>query len=171
MATREADLELGGDAKKKAGGKKSLLMMGGGALALVAVSIGVTVFLVGGKTPEPAAGEHAAPKKVEAPATYTALEPPFVVNFEDQDAIRFLQVSIEVMSRDPKVAEAVKLHMPAIRDQLIVLFSGSDYATLASREGKDLLRQQAQDALKKILKAQGAPDAIEGLYFTNFVMQ
>jgi flagellar FliL protein len=170
MATREADLELGGDAKKNAGGKKSLLMMGGGALALVAVSIGATVFLVGGKSAPSSAAEH-APAKVEAPASYTALEPPFVVNFEDQEAIRFLQVTIEIMSRDPKVAEAVKLHMPAIRDQLIVLFSGSDYATLASREGKDLLRQQAQDALKKILKAQGAPDAIEGLYFTNFVMQ
>lgn len=170
MATREADLDLGGDAKKKSGSKKSVLMMGGGALALVAVSIGATVFLVGGKSGPAPAAEHTA-AKVEAPATYTALEPPFVVNFEDEGAIRFLQVTIEVMSRDPKVAEAVKLHMPAIRDQLIVLFSGSDYATLASREGKDQLRQQALETLKKILKAQGAPDAIEGLYFTNFVMQ
>lgn len=171
MATREADLDLGGEAKKTAGGKKSLLMMGGGALALVAASIGATAFLVGGKHVEPAASGHTTPKKVEAPAAYTPLEPPFVVNFEDDGAIRFLQVSIEVMTRDPKVAEAVKLHMPAIRDQLIVLFSDADYATLSSREGKDKLRQQAHDTLKKILKAQGAPDAIEGLYFTNFVMQ
>jgi flagellar protein FliL len=171
MATRESDLELGGEAGKKGGGKKSLLMMGGGALALVAVSIGATILMVGGKSAVPAASEQAKPKKVEAPALYTPLEPPFVVNFEDQGAIHFLQVSIEVMSRDPKVAEAVKLHMPAIRDQLIVLFSGADYATLSSREGKDTLRQQAHDTLKKILKAQGAPDAIEGLYFTNFVMQ
>jgi flagellar FliL protein len=108
---------------------------------------------------------------VELPVTYIALEPAFVVNFEDQGAIRFLQVSVEISTRDPKVVEAVKLHMPAIRDQLIVLFSGSDYATLASREGKDQLRQQALETLKKILKAQGAPDALEGLYFTNFVMQ
>ena len=94
-----------------------------------------------------------------------------MVNFEDDGAIRFLQVSIEVMSRDPKVAEAVKLHMPAIRDQLIVLFSDADYATLSSREGKDTLREQAHNTLKELLKAQGAPDAIAGLYFTNFVMQ
>ena len=94
-----------------------------------------------------------------------------MVNFEDDGAIRFLQVSIEVMSRDPKVAEAVKLHMPAIRDQLIVLFSDADYATLSSREGKDTLREQAHNTLKELLKGQGAPDAIAGLYFTNFVMQ
>ncbi len=171
MATREADLDIGGTAKKTVGGKKSLLMIGGGALALVAVSIGATVFLVGGKHAQPAASEQATAKKVESPATYTPLEPPFVVNFEDDGAIRFLQVSIEIMSRDPKVTEAVKLHMPAIRDQLIVLLSGADYATLASREGKDTLRKQSLDTLKTILKAQGAPDAIEGLYFTNFVMQ
>jgi flagellar FliL protein len=171
MATREADLELGGNAKKTAGGKKSLLMIGGGALVLVAVSIGATVFLVGGEHAKPAAGEHATAKEVESPAVYTPLEPPFVVNFEDDGAIRFLQVSIEVLTRDPKVTEAVKLHMPAIRDQLIVLLSGADYATLASREGKDTLRKQSLDTLKTILKAQGAPDAIEGLYFTNFVMQ
>ena len=171
MATREADLDLGGAADKKAGGKKSLLMIGGGALALVAVSIGATVFLTGGKHVEPASVEYFPQQKVEAPPVQSPLDPPFVVNFEDDGAIRFLQVSIEVMSRDPKVAEAVKLHMPAIRDQLIVLFSDADYATLSSREGKDTLREQAHNTLKELLKAQGAPDAIAGLYFTNFVMQ
>lgn len=169
MATREADLELGGDAKKK-GGKKSMLMIVGGAAALVAVSIGVTVFLVGGKHAEVPAGEH-APAKAEMPSTYTALEPPFVVNFEDQGAIRFLQITVEIMTRDPKVVEAVKLHMPAIRDRLIVLFSSSDYPTLSSKEGKETLREQAKATLQEILKAQKAPDAVEGLYFTNFVMQ
>lgn len=170
MATREADLDLGGEAPKKAG-KKNLLMIGGGVLALVAASVGGTAFLLGGKTAEPVGAKQAQAQKVAKPPVYTPLEPPFVVNFEDQGAIRFLQVSVEVMSRDPKVAEAIKLHMPAIRDQLILLFSDADYDTLSSREGKDALRAQALDTLKKILKAQGASTRVEGLYFTNFVMQ
>jgi flagellar FliL protein len=169
MATREADLDLGGDAKK-GGGKKPLLMMVGGAAALVAVSIGATMFLLGSKHDDAAASEHAA-AKADLPATYLPLEPPFVVNFEDQGAIRFLQVSIEISTRDPKVVEAVKLHTPAIRDRLIVLFSSSDYATLSSKDGKEALREQAKTTLQEILKAQKAPDAIDGLYFTNFVMQ
>ena len=170
MATREADIDLGGDAKGK-GGKKPLLMMVGGAAALVAVSIGATMFLLGGKHEDAAAGEHAPAARAELPATYTALEPPFVVNFEDQGAIRFLQVAVEISTHDPKVVEAVKLHMPAIRDRLIVLFSSSDYPTLSSKDGKETLRQQAKLALEEILKAQKAPNAIDGLYFTNFVMQ
>ena len=168
MATREADLDLGGKAGAK-GSKKNLLLIGLGALALVAVSVGATVFLLGGRAAP--VTEQAQPAKVELPVTYLALEPAFVVNFEDQGAIRFLQVSVEIATRDPKVVEAVKLHMPAIRDRLIVLFSGADYPTLASRDGKETLRTQAKQALQEILRAQGAPDAIEGLYFTNFVMQ
>ena len=170
MATREADLELGGAAPKK-GGTKSWLMIGGGVLALVAASVGGTAYLLGGKSADPATAEHAKAEKAAAPPVYTPLEPPFVVNFEDDGTIRFLQVSIEVMSRDPKVAEAIKLHMPAIRDQLIMLFSDADYATLSSRSGKDALRGKAFDTLKELLKAQGAADGVEGLYFTNFVMQ
>ncbi|MFZ5491907.1 MAG: flagellar basal body-associated FliL family protein [Pseudomonadota bacterium] len=169
MATREADLDLGGAAPKK-GGVKSWLMIGGGVAALIAASIGGTVYLLGGKA-EPADGKQAKAEKVVAPPVYTPLEPPFVVNFEDEGTIRFLQVSVEVMSRDPKVAEAIKLHMPAIRDQLIMLFSDVDYAALSSREGKDALRGKAFDAVKSILKAQGASSRVEGVYFTNFVMQ
>jgi hypothetical protein len=48
MATREADLDLGGKAGAK-GSKKNLLLIGLGALALVAVSIGATGFLLGGR--------------------------------------------------------------------------------------------------------------------------
>lgn len=171
MATREADIDLGGEAKKKSGGMKTLLIAGGGALALVAVSIGATAFLLGGEKTAAPTAEAAAPVKADVPASYMALEPPFVVNFEDQGAIRFLQVTVEVMTRDPEVKDAITLHMPAIRDQLIVLFSSSDYPTLSSREGKEDLRQQALATLKRILDDNGAPDTVEGLYFTNFVMQ
>ena len=167
MATREADLELGGAAPKKSG--KPWLMIVGGAVALIAATVGGTVFLLGGKA-EPAA-KHDKAEKVVAPPVYTPLDPPFVVNFEDDGAIRFLQISVEVSSRDPKVAEAIKLHMPAIRDQLIMLFSDVDYATLSSREGKDALRAKALDTVKGILKKQGGSSKIDGLYFTNFVMQ
>lgn len=169
MATREADLDLGGATPTK-GGKKPWLMIGAGAVALVAATVGGTVYLLGGKA-EPAGAGQVKAAKVAVPPVYTPLEPAFVVNFEDEGTIRFLQVSVEVSSRDPKVAEAIKLHMPAIRDQLIMLFSDVDYATLSSREGKDALRAKALDTVKGILKARGGSSKIDGLYFTNFVMQ
>lgn len=178
MATIEEDLDLGGDEKKKKkGGLKPMLMMVGGGVLLVAASVGLSMFLLGGDKDEKgdksakitAAGK--ADKKPALPPVYTPLDPPFVVNFEDEGAIRFLQISVEIVSRDPKVGEAVKLHMPAIRDQLIVLFSSANYATLSSREGKEALRTEALATLKKILEGQRASTKVDGLYFTNFVMQ
>ncbi len=179
MATTEEDLELGGETKeKKKGGIKPMLMLVGGGVLLVAASVGLSMFLLGGDKDEkggkPAktsvAGEK-DPKKAALPPVYTPLDPPFVVNFEDEGAIRFLQISIEIVSRDPKVAEAVKLHMPAVRDQLIVLFSSANYATLSTRDGKEALRTEALATLKKILEGQRASTKVDGLYFTNFVMQ
>ncbi|HCZ48612.1 MAG TPA: flagellar basal body protein FliL [Gammaproteobacteria bacterium] len=171
MATREVDIDLGGQPDKKAGGMKTWLITAGGALVLVAASIGGTVAMLGGDKAAPAPAPTTTPSKPDTPPSYMALEPPFVVNFEDQGAIRFLQVTVEVMTRDPKVTEAITLHTPVIRDQMIVLFSSSDYPTLSSREGKEDLRQQALATLKRILDENGAPDTVEGLYFTNFVMQ
>jgi flagellar basal body-associated protein FliL len=36
------------------------------------------------------------------PAFYYAIDPPLVVNFEDGSAVRFLQISMEVMAHDQK---------------------------------------------------------------------
>ena len=37
---------------------------------------------------------------VKGPPLYVALDPPFVVNFEAEQLVRFLQVTVQVMSRD-----------------------------------------------------------------------
>ena len=57
-----------------------------------------------------AATEEMAPEKEEpkGPPQYLALDPPLVVSFEDRQAIRFLQVTVEVMSRDEAKAAAVR---------------------------------------------------------------
>lgn len=105
------------------------------------------------------------------PPVYYAFDPAFVVNFQDNSAIRFLQVTIEVMSRDPVAIEAVKTHMPVIRNNLVLLFSSQTPENIMTREGKEKIRT---DALKEIQKAMieqtGAP-SIEAVYFTGFVMQ
>ena len=44
-------------------------------------------------------GKKAEPK---APAIYVKYEPPFVVNFDAKGVMRFLQVSMEVMTRDAR---------------------------------------------------------------------
>lgn len=110
--------------------------------------------------------------KPKDPAIYTAFDPPFVVNFEDKGAMRFLQVSVQIMTRDPHTAEMFKQHDPVIRNDLLLLLGNQTFDTLNSREGKEKLREEARQAVANIIKSEGgSPQNVEQLYFTSFVMQ
>jgi flagellar protein FliL len=106
------------------------------------------------------------------PATYLKFDPPFVVNFENRGAVRFLQVSIEVMTRDPATAELIRLHDPKLRNDLLMLLGGQTYETISTREGKEKLRAEALQVVHDVITAEGGkPEGVEQLYFTSFVMQ
>lgn len=111
-------------------------------------------------------------KKPKGPAVYVKLDPPFVANFEAKGQMRFLQVSVEVMTRDVATADLLKLHDPIIRNDLLMLFGNQQYETISTLEGKDKLRAAARALVGKVVSAEGG-DAkqVEQLYFTSFVMQ
>jgi len=114
-------------------------------------------------------GSKAAPK---APAVYVKFDPPFVVNFENKGMMRFLQVSVEVMTRDPLTADTIKQHDPKLRNDLLMLLGGQSYETISSREGKERLRSDALKVVADVIAGEGGKaDSVEQLYFTSFVMQ
>jgi len=103
---------------------------------------------------------------------YIPLDPPFVVNFEASQSARFLQVTIELMTRDAATAALLKENNPLVRNDLLLLFGNQAFATVGTREGKETLRKQALDAVRGVIKAEGGkPDLLEAVYFTSFVMQ
>jgi flagellar FliL protein len=114
---------------------------------------------------------EATPDKDKGPPQYLALEPPLVVSFEDRNAIRFLQVTVEVMARQEEVMEAVATHTPVIRNNLLMLMGGKTVTDLTSREGKEALRQEALVEVQRILTTYTGESGIEDLYFTSFVVQ
>lgn len=114
------------------------------------------------------AEEPAAPPP---PPVYLNLDPPFVVNFEDQGDLRFLQVTVVVMTHDPKVVDAMNFHMPRVRNSLILLLGSQHYEAISTLEGKEKLRVAMLDEVRKVMKdTTGSPGA-EAVYFTSFVMQ
>jgi flagellar FliL protein len=110
-------------------------------------------------------------KKDLLPPIYFALEPPLVVSFESPAAVRFLQLTVEVMARDEVVIEAVEQHNPVIRNNLLMLVGGADLATLSTREGKEALRARALAEVQAVVEAQTGEKGVEDLYFTSFVVQ
>lgn len=121
-------------------------------------------------TPVAAPGATAATAEASKPALYSALDPPFVVNFEDGDAVRFLQVSMQVMAREQKVIDSVQKNMPLIRNNLLLLMSNRDYKVLMTREGKEALRKEALAAINAVQKKEG-DQPVDDLLFTSFVVQ
>lgn len=117
--------------------------------------------------------EEVKPEKEEpkGPPQYLALDPPLVVSFEDRQAIRFLQVTVELMARDEKSIQAVATHTPVIRNNLLMLMGGRTLSDLTSTEGKEMLRQEALTEVQRILKEFDDANEIEDLYFTSFVVQ
>lgn len=141
----------------------ALVLLGGGAAAFW--------FL---RPHQPAAEKPAgeATAMARSAPLYYKFDPAFVVNFGAEGNVRFLQITLEAMSRDPAVVEAIKSNEPAIRNDLVLLFSAQQYEALMAPEGKEKLREAALESVRKAVNAEGGKgSAIEGVYFTSFVIQ
>ncbi len=117
---------------------------------------------------EPEEDESDAP---QAPALYTALDPPFVVSFDQEDGARYLQLTLQAMARDEKTIAAVKQHAPAIRNSVLFMLSGYELEVLGTQAGKEKLRVELRGAANEILAKNGTSPGIEELYFTSLVIQ
>jgi flagellar FliL protein len=120
---------------------------------------------------ELASEEGDAESEQIGPAIYVSLDPAFVVNLTGGGAARFLQITVDVMTRNPMVEEHVKTHMPAIRNNLVMLFSSQTAESVSTLEGKENLRAEALKVVQEILENETGDPGIEAVYFTSFVMQ
>jgi flagellar FliL protein len=140
---------------------------------LAAGAAGGGVFFMSSKGDgKPASEEGHEEPEAKLPATYLKFDPPFVVNFENRGQMRFLQVSVEVMTRDTGTAELIRQHDPKLRNDLLMLLGSQTYETISTREGKERLRGEALKVVHEVITAEGGkPEKVEQLYFTSFVMQ
>jgi flagellar protein FliL len=149
--------------------KRSRLVLAvAAAIALIAAAAGSWLLLR--HTPKSKTA-HASRQPV-GPALYVALDPPFVTNFQANEAVRFLQLAVEVMTHDKATEDIIKANDPVIRNNLLLLFSNQKYEDLATTQGKDRLRAQALAAVRQVVAADGGDAShVEAIYFTSFVMQ
>jgi flagellar FliL protein len=141
-------------------------------IGTVLVVGGVGAALVLTHSSKPAHSKAAAAPKPSGPPLYLALDPPFVVNFQADQLVRFLQVSVEVMSRDPKTVDLLKSNDPLVRNDLLILLANQKYSLISTSAGKEQLRTDSLAVIRKdVAQAGGDPKLVEAVYFTSFVMQ
>ena len=146
-----------------------------GLLLAVGLSVGSTLYFMSrgdagadaSEAQDPAAAASGKPG-----AIYEMLAPAFVVNFSGNGGRqRYMQVSVALMSRNQAELDALKEHMPLLRNQLVMLFSSQDFASLATPVGQEMLRQQATASVQELAKKEIGKLAVEQVLFTNFVLQ
>ncbi len=194
------------EAKQK---KKKLFMFIGLGVLLVAISVGATFFVVskmmGGDSATADESESESESDSDSsdeaevevkPAIYFPLKT-FTVNYDVNGRQRFLQAELTLMYRDETVLKILELHMPAVRNRLVMLLSRQVFDELQTAEGKEKLRTEALAEIQGIIAKETAASAektdeddeeeknkkgdkskakppepnIEQVLFTQFVMQ
>lgn len=122
------------------------------------------------KTAENEEGEEGEQAAAGSPQFFP-IRPAFVVNIPSKGRIRFLQIQVDIMSRDDDVIEEVETFAPLIKNELVTLFSNQTYEGVISPEGKERLRKEALARVQKVMQEQAGVTGIEQILFTSFVTQ
>lgn len=179
MAKKEEAKAPAADADGKPAGKsklKLIILIVVGLLLAIGLSVGATLFfLKGDKKEEAKSEEHAKTEDVGKPvkkqAIYEVLAPAFVVNYNFKGRQRYMQVSVALMGRDKAEMDALHEHMPVLRNNLVMLFSGQDFEALSTPVGKEMLRQQTTASVQALAQKETGKMAVEQVLFTNIVLQ
>lgn len=98
-------------------------------------------------------------EKAAAGPTYLEITPKFVVNLIESR--KYLAINVQLLIDGAATEAAIKKHMPAIKHELIMLFSDRSLDSLQTMEQREALRQAAIDTIHNTIdKAEGVdPDA------------
>ena len=101
--------------------------------------------------------------------SYLAMEPKFVVNLQEKR--KYLRLDIQLMIEGSDHLEKIKMHQPAIRHALLMLFSEYSMKDLETVEQRENLRAKALDVVRKTLDKYANSDGLRDLFFTEFLIQ
>jgi len=99
---------------------------------------------------------------------YVEMTPKFTVNLEK--AGKYLVVNVQLMAEGEKYIEKIKKHLPALRHELIMLYSGRSSTELQTMEQREALRIESKKAISKALDKHSNSDGFRDLFFTEFLV-
>jgi flagellar FliL protein len=141
-------------------GLVAILLAGGGASAYYFVGLGGA---------EGEAGDQqsiAGVVEEEKGALFHTL-PTLVVSSNYNGSMRYLQVKLSILTRSEETLEKLKINTPLIQNSLIMLLDTFKFGELDNTEGKETLRTQAEEEVRRLINDEG----VESVLFTGFVIQ
>lgn len=178
-------------------GKKKLILILAIVLLLAGAGGGGMVFWMKKKAAAAAAAaeaedegeEHVSAAKTDehkhsGPPTFVPLDP-FVVNLADKGSDRYAQIAVTLQIDDAKFADQLKLYMPAIRNNILMVIAHKTADELLARTGKEALANEImEEAIRPMNlqpeegqgkgkgKSKSKPhNPITNVHFANFIIQ
>jgi flagellar FliL protein len=96
------------------------------------------------------ANEGAKESEAEAGVKYVEMTPKFTVNLAEPK--KFLLINVQLLVEGAGTIAAIKKHMPALRHELIMLYSGRPSEALQTMEQREALRQETTAVIRKTLE-------------------
>lgn len=161
------------EAPKKGKGKMIIMIVVGVVLLGGGIFAGPMIrTMISGEPEVTADADAPEPEVPAAEAIYKGIHPPLLINFQDdRGRSRFLQMSLELMTRKQTVVDAIDAHNAVIRNNLILLYGDVKIEDLSGRDGKTKMLDQALEEINGILTEQTGEAGVEAVYFTNLVVQ
>ena len=147
---------------------KLIILIVVAVLLAIGLSVGATWYFM--HSPKSEAVPQ-ADVNVKLPALYEPMAPAFVVNFNANGRQRYMQVSVTLQARDPADLKALMVHIPVIRNNLVMLFSGQAFDDLATPVGQEILRQKTTASVQEVAQKELGKVVVDQALFTNFVLQ
>lgn len=96
----------------------------------------------------------------ETGVEYLEITPKFVVNLVEPK--KYLSINVQLLIEGKDTAVKIKKHMPALKHELIMLFSDRSMDSLQTMEQREALRQETVDVIHKTIdKAEGVEETEE----------
>jgi len=114
---------------------------------------------------------HANEGKEESPESsmeYLEITPKFTVNLAEPR--KYLLVNVQLLMEGLEAIEKTKKNMPAIKHELLMLFSGRPAESLHTVEQREALRQETLSAIRKVLDKYENSEGFRDVLFTEFLI-
>ena len=176
---------------------KKLLIIIVGVLVLALAGAGAAFFLLKKNTADEDLEEDAETSEAgtsktskvdpKTPPTFLPLDP-MVVNLADPGGNRFVQIGITLQLQDSATGDSIKLYMPSIRNDILMLISQRTADELLQLSGKEKLTAEIIAAVSNVMgyeieepeeAAEGGkkkrrripPNPVQGVLFSSLIVQ
>lgn len=147
--------------------KKMLII--GIIVAVFSIGGGVVAYLMLQHKSAAGAKHEKVKEEVKAPI-FVPLEA-FTVNLQADPDEQYLQVEMTLQVSGDKDTEIIKLHMPELRNRILLLLSSKKSSEIASMKGKQILSDEIIKLVKLPFAGSKNTQKLTGVFFTSFVIQ